>query len=38
MANKQDVPDAMKAEDITAAYSLGDIKNHTWHLQLCSAV
>lgn len=34
LANKQDVEGAMAAEEITAAYSLGEIKNHTWHLQV----
>jgi|JI6StandDraft_1071083.scaffolds.fasta_scaffold04746_10 hypothetical protein len=36
MANKQDLKEAMTAEQITEHYSLGDIQNHTWHLQVHS--
>lgn len=34
MANKQDLEGAMTAEEVTAGYSLGEIKDHTWHLQV----
>lgn len=43
-ANKQDSKEAMTEEEIMLSYSLGEIKNHKWHLQvsqmimqLCSA-
>lgn len=38
LANKQDAKGAMTEEQITAQYSLHEIKDHCWHLQLCSAV
>jgi signal recognition particle receptor subunit beta len=34
IANKQDVKDAMTADEIMISYSLGEIKNHKWHLQV----
>ena len=37
-ANKQDVKGALSEEDIAKEYSLHEIKEHSWHLQLCSAV
>lgn len=37
LGNKQDVEGAMREEEIMAAYSLGEIKNHSWHLGLTSA-
>jgi signal recognition particle receptor subunit beta len=38
LANKQDVKGAMSEEQITAQYSLHEIKEHSWRLQACSAV
>ena len=36
LGNKQDLKEAMTEEEIMTTYSLAEIKNHTWHLQLCS--
>jgi len=38
LANKQDAKGALSEEQITNQYSLHEIKDHSWHLQLCSAV
>lgn len=37
-ANKQDVEGAMTEEEIFASLNLSEIKNHTWHIQKCSAL
>jgi len=38
IANKQDAKGAMTEEQITEQYSLHEIKDHSWRLQLCSAL
>ncbi|CAB4026519.1 ADP-ribosylation factor 2, partial [Paramuricea clavata] len=37
-ANKQDLPGALKAEEIREALELDSIKSHHWQIQWCSAV
>ena len=37
MANKQDLKEAMTEDQLSEYYSLHEIKDHTWRLQLCSA-
>jgi len=38
-ANKQDLPNAMTAKDITQELGLSSLnKNRNWHIQLCCAV
>lgn len=37
LANKQDLPGALNQEQISNQYSLHEIKDHSWRLQLCSA-
>lgn len=37
-ANKQDMPEAMTEDEIIAKLNLGELKNHTWHIQKCSAL
>ena len=37
-ANKQDLPGAMKAEEIRDILGLEDIKTHHWRIVWCSAV
>lgn len=34
MANKQDSPEAMNPTEIAEKLSLGEIKNHEWHIQV----
>lgn len=34
LANKQDLKDAMTADELIVSFSLGEIKNHKWHLQV----
>ena len=36
-ANKQDLPDAKKADEIIELYELKKIKEHIWNIQPCSA-
>eukprot|EP01126_Amoeba_proteus_P032119 TRINITY_DN3139_c0_g1_i6.p1 TRINITY_DN3139_c0_g1~~TRINITY_DN3139_c0_g1_i6.p1 ORF type:complete len:135 (+),score=23.93 TRINITY_DN3139_c0_g1_i6:472-876(+) len=36
-ANKQDMPNAMKPEEITKALKLHDLRTHKWHIQGCCA-
>ena len=38
LANKQDAKGALNEEQLTAQYSLSEIKDHSWRLQLCSAL
>lgn len=38
LANKQDLPTAKDAAEITEAYSLNEIQNHSWKLQSCCAL
>ena len=38
LANKQDVKGAYTEEQISNAYSLQEIKEHSWRVQGCSAV
>ena len=38
LANKQDVKGSLKDEQITAQYSLHEIRDHSWRLQACSAL
>lgn len=38
LANKQDVKGAMNEEQISKQYSLHEIKDHSWRLQMCSAL
>ena len=37
-ANKQDLKDALTAEELTQKLSLHSIKAHDWHIQSCCAV
>ena len=37
-ANKQDLKDALTAEELTQKLSLHSIKAHDWHIQSCSAL
>lgn len=37
-ANKQDLAEAMTEEEIIGKLNLGELKNHTWHIQKCSAL
>jgi len=37
LANKQDIKGALNEEQISEQYSLHEIKEHSWRLQLCSA-
>lgn len=37
-ANKQDLKDALTAEELTEKLSLHAIKTHDWHIQSCCAV
>ena len=37
-ANKQDLKDALTAEELTQKLSLHNIKAHDWHIQSCCAV
>ncbi|XP_046847507.1 ADP-ribosylation factor-like protein 2 [Xenia sp. Carnegie-2017] len=37
-ANKQDLPGALKAEEIKQVLELDSIKTHHWHIQWCSAI
>lgn len=37
-ANKQDLPSAMTAAEVSEALSLTSIKNHPWHIQACCAI
>lgn len=34
LANKQDIEGAMTVAEITEKFSLDEIKNHTWHIQV----
>ena len=36
LANKQDLKDAMKVEELTVALGLHSIRNHEWHIQVWS--
>lgn len=38
LANKQDVKGALNEEQISKQYSLHEIKDHSWRLQVCSAL
>ena len=37
-ANKQDLPDAMTAEEVTEKLKLGQIRDHPWYIQPSSAI
>ena len=37
-ANKQDLKDALTAEELTQKLALHTIKAHDWHIQSCCAV
>jgi signal recognition particle receptor subunit beta len=38
LANKQDTKGALNEEQISKQYSLHEIKDHSWRLQMCSAL
>jgi hypothetical protein len=38
LANKQDLPIAKDAAELTEAYSLNEIQNHSWKIQGCCAL
>ena len=38
LANKQDLPGALTASQLTEALGLRDIKGHDWYIQACCAV
>lgn len=37
-ANKQDLKEALSAEEISECLGLSDLKNHSWHIQECCAL
>ena len=38
LANKQDLKGALNEEQLSFRYSFHEIKDHSWRLQLCSAL
>lgn len=38
LANKQDLPGALKADEIREALALDEIQSHHWRIHGCSAV